>query len=238
MASGPITLWQIDGETMETVTDFIFLGSKITANGDCSHEIKRCLLLGRKAMINLDSILKSKRHYFANKGPSSQSYGFSICHVWMWELDYKKSWVPKNWCFWTVVLEKILQSPLDFKEIQPVHPKGNQSWMFIGRIDAEAETPILRPPDVKNRLIWKDPDTGKDWRREEKGMTEDEMVGWHHQLNGHEFEWTLGVGDGQGGLVCCSPWGRKESDTTEQLKWIELTELTNCFCEVQGQLQS
>ena len=156
----------------------------------------------------------------------------------MWDLDYKKSWVPKNLCFWTVVLEKTLESPLDCKEMQPVHSKGKQSWMFIVRTDAEAETPKLRPPDVKNGLIWKDPDTGKDWRREEKGMTEDEMVGWHHRLNGHEFEWTLGVGDGQGGLVCCSPWGRKESDTTEQLKWIELTELTNCFCEVQGQLQS
>ena len=184
MASSPITSWQIGGETMETVIDFIFGGSKITADGDCSHEIKRCLLLERKAMTNLDSILKNKRHYFTNKGLSSQSYDFSSTHVWMWELDSKESWVPKNWCFWTVVLEKTLESPLDCKEIQLVHPKGNQSWIFTGRTDAEAETPILWPPDVKNRLIWKDPDAGKDWRRE-KGTTEDKIVGWHHQ---HEFE--------------------------------------------------
>ena len=159
----------------------------ITANGDCRHEIKRCLLLGRKVMTNLDSILKS-RLYFTNKGPSSQNYGFSCGHVWMWELDYKESWEPKNWCFWTVVLEKTLESLLDSKEIQPIHPKGNQSWVFIGRTDAEAETPILWPPDVKNWLLWKDPDAGKDWRQEEKGMTEDEMAGWHHWLNGREFE--------------------------------------------------
>ena len=144
----PITSWQIDGETMETVRDFILGGSKITADGDCTHEIKRCLLLGRKAMTNLDSILK--RHYFANKGPSSQSYSFSISHVWMWELDNKESWALKNWCFWTVVFEKTLESPLDCKEIQPVHPKGNQSWIFFGRTDPEAEAPILWPPDVKN----------------------------------------------------------------------------------------
>ena len=120
--------------------------------------------------------IKKQRHYFANKGPSSQSYGFSSSHVWMWELDYKESLAPKNWCFWTVVLEKTLESPLDSKEIQPVHPKGNQSWIFIGKTDVEAETPILWPPDLKNWLIWKDPDAGKDWRREEKGTTEDEMV--------------------------------------------------------------
>ena len=129
-----------------------------------------------------------QRHYFTNKDPSSQGYGFSSSYVWMWELNYKESWEPKTWCFWTVVLEKTLESPLDCKEIQPVHPKGNQSWIFIGRIDAEAETPILWPPDVKNWLIWKDPDAGKDWRWEEKGTTEDEMVGWHHRLSGHEFE--------------------------------------------------
>ena len=139
----------------------------------------------------------------------------------MWELDYKESWVPKNWYFWTVVLEKTLQSPLACKEIQPVHPKGDQSWVFIGRTDVEAETPILWPPDVKSWLIWKDPDTWKDWGQE-KGKTEDEMVGWHHQLNGHEFGWTPGVGDGQGGLVCCSTCGHKESDLTEQLNWTEL----------------
>ena len=151
MASGPITSWQIDGKTLETVTDFILGGSKITADGDCNHDIKRCLLLGREVMTNLDSIFKSRDiHYFANKCLSSQSYGISSSRVWMWELDYKESWVPKNWCFWTVVLEKTLESPLDCKEIQTVNLKGNHSWIFIGRIDAEAEALILWPSDAKN----------------------------------------------------------------------------------------
>ena len=143
----------------------------------------------------------------------------------MWELDYKKSWAPKNWCFWIVVLEKTLENPLDCKEIQPVHPKGDQSWRFIGRAEAKADTPILWPPDVKNWPFWKGPDAGKDWRWEEKGTTEDEMFGWHHWLNGHDFESTPGVGDGQGGLVCCSPWGRKVSDMTEwnELNWTDWT---------------
>ena len=140
----------------------------------------------------------------------------------MWELDDKESLVPKNWCFWTVVLEKTLGSFLDCKEIKPVNPKGNQSWKFTGRTDVEADAPILWPPVVKNWLIRKDADAGKDWRKE-KGTTEDEMVGWHHWLNGYEFEQAPGVGDGQGGLACCSPWGRKESDMTEWLNWIELT---------------
>ena len=140
----------------------------------------------------------------------------------MWELDHKESWALQNWCFWSVVLEKTLESPLDSKEIKPVNPKGNQSWIFIERADVEAETPTLWPPDVKNWLIRRDPDAGKDWRQEEKGMTEDEMVGWHHWLNGHEFEQAPGVGDGQGGLVCCSPWGRKKSDMNERLNWTEL----------------
>ena len=139
----------------------------------------------------------------------------------MWELDYKESWVPKKWCFWTVVLEKTLESPLDCKEIQPVHPKGDQSWVFFGRTDVEAETPILWPPDAKSWLIWKDPVAGKDWGQEEKGMTEDEMVGWRHRSDGHGFGWTPGVGDGQGGLACCGSWGRKELDTTERLNWTE-----------------
>ena len=138
----------------------------------------------------------------------------------MGELDCEESWPLKNWCFWTMVLEKTLESPLDCKEIQPVHPKGDQSWVFIGRTDVEAETPILWPPNAKSWLIGKDYDAGKDWRQEEKGTTEDDMVGWHHWLNGHEFGYTPGVGGGQGGLACCSPWGRKESDTTEQ--WTEL----------------
>ena len=137
----------------------------------------------------------------------------------MWELDYKETWAPKNWCFWTVVLEKTLEGLLDYKEIQPVHPKGDQSWVFIGRIDVEAETPIFWLPDAKSWLIWKDLDAGKDWRREEKGMTEDKMVGWHHRLNGHGFGWTPGVGDGQGSLACCRSWGRKELDTTGRLNW-------------------
>ena len=132
--------------------------------------------------------IKKQRHYFTNEGPSSQSYSFSSSHLWMWELDYKEGWALKNWSFWTVVLEKTLESPLDCKEIQSVYPKGNQSWIFIGRTDAEAETPIVGPPDVKNWLIWKDPDAGKDWRHEEKGMTEDKVVGWHHRLSGYEFE--------------------------------------------------
>ena len=139
----------------------------------------------------------------------------------MWALDHKESWVLKNGCVWTVVLEKTLESPLDSKEIKSVHPEGNQSWIFIGRTDAEAEAPIFCPPDAKNWLIGKDPDAGKDWRQEEKGATEDEMVGWHHWLDAHECEQALGVGDGQGNLACCSPWGRKESDTTERLNWTD-----------------
>ena len=149
-------------------------------------------------------------HY---KGPSSKSYGFSSSHVWMWELGYKESWAPKNWCFWTTVLEKTPASLLDCKEIKPVHPKGNQSWIIIGSTDAKAETPILWPPDAKDWLIWKDPDAGKDWRQE-KGKTEDEMVGWHHRLNGQEFEQTLQDSEGQRSLACCSPWDCKESVMT------------------------
>ena len=144
-----------------------FLGLQITADGDCSHEIKRLLFIWKKIYEQHRQHIKKQRHYFANKRLSSQIYGFSSSHIWMWELDYKESWSLKNWCFWTVVLEKTLESALDYKEVQPVHPKWNQSWIFIGRTDAEAETPILWPPDVKNWLIWKDPDAGKDWRREE-----------------------------------------------------------------------
>ena len=290
IAFGPITSRQIDGGKVEIVTDFIFLGSKSTGDSDCSHEIKRHLVLGRKSMTNLESeseshwvmsdplqpldcslpgssvhgilqvrilewliylfskessqprnqtgvsgtagrfftswatreahdkprqYIKKQRHHFADKGLYSQSYGFSSSHVQMWELDHKESWVLKNWCFQTVVLEKILESPLDCKEIKLANTNlGNQSQIFIGRTDAEAETPILWPPDVKNWLIWKDPDAGADWSQEEKRTTEDEMVGWHHRLYGHEFEQAPGVGDRQGGLACCSPWGHKESDTT------------------------
>ena len=171
-------------------------------------------------MTNLNSIFKSRD--ITNKHLSSQSYSFFSSCVWMWELDYKESWVPKNWFLWTVVLEKTLESPLDCKEIQPVHSKGDQPWVFFGRNDPEAETPILWPPDVKNWFIGKDPDAEKDWMWEEKGTTEDEMAGWHYWLNGHEFEQAPRVGDGQGCLTCRSPWGHKESDTTERLNWTEL----------------
>ena len=168
-------------------------------------------------MTNLDSILKSRDITLPTKVCLVKAIFSSSSHVWMWELDCEESWGQKNWCFWTAVLEKTLGSPLDCKEIQPVHLKGNQSWIFIRRTNAEPETPILWPPDVKSRLIGKEPGAGKDWRQEEKGMTEDEMVGWHHWLNGHEFEQAPGVGDGQGSLPCCSSWGGKESDMTEQL---------------------
>ena len=175
-------------EKVETVTVFIFLDSKITAGSYWRHKIKRHLLFERKAMKNLNSVLKSRDIFFANKSLCSQSYGFSSNHVWMWELDYKESWVLKNWCFWTVVLEKTLESPLYCKEIEPIHPKGDQSWVFIGRTDADTEAPVLWPPDAKSCFIGKDPDAGKDWGQEEKGVAEDEMTGWHHWLNGHELD--------------------------------------------------
>ena len=187
MASGPITSWQIDAEIVETVADFIFGGSKITADGDCSHEIKRHLLLGRKVMTNLDSLLKSRDITLPTKVRLVKTMVFPVvmygCESWTikkaehWRID-----AFELWCW-----EKILESPLDCKEIQPVHPKGTQPWIFIGRTDAEAETPILWPSDAKNWLNGKGPDAGQDWRWEEKGMTEDEMAGWHHHINGHEF---------------------------------------------------
>ena len=193
MASGPITSWQIDGETMKTVRDFIFQGSKITADGDWSYEIKRCLLLGREVMTNLDSMLKSRDITLPTKVRLVKAMVFPVvmygCENWTikkadgWRID----------AFWTVVLEKTLESPLDYKKIKPVNPKGNQSWIFIGRTDAKDEIPILWPSDVKSWLIGKDPDAGKDWG-EEKGMREDEMVGWHHWLHGHEFEQAPGQG--------------------------------------------
>ena len=175
-ASSPITSWQIDGETMETVRDFIFLGSKIIAYRDCSHEIKT-LAPWKKSYDQPRKHIKKQRHHFADKGLSSQSYGFSSTHVWMWKLDYIESWALKNWCFWTVVLEKTLESPLDCKEIQPVHPKGNQSWIFIGMTDVEAEVPVLWPPDTKNWLIGKDPDNRERLNAGGEGDDKDEMVG-------------------------------------------------------------
>ena len=195
MVSGPITSWQIDGETVETVRDFIFLGSKITADGDCSHEIKRRLLLGRKVMTNLDSILKSRDITLPTKVCLVKAMVFGV---------REDSW-----------------ESLGQQGDQTSQSLGNQSWIFIGRTDAGTETPILWPPDAKNWFIGKDPDVGKDWRQEEKGTTEDEMVGWCHRLDRHEFEQALGT-DGQGSLACYSPWVCKESDTTEQLKWTEI----------------
>ena len=168
---------------------------------------------------HLDSVSKSRDITLPTKVRLVKAMVFSSSHVWMWELDYGESWAPKNWCFWTVLLEKTVESPLECKEIQPVNPKGNQLWIFFGRTDVEAETPILWSPDAKSWLIWKDPDAGKDWGQEEKGMTEDEMVGWHHWVNGHGFGWTPGVGDGQGGLACCSPWGQTRLSDWTVLYW-------------------
>ena len=220
MASGPITSWQIDGKTVETLADFILGAPKSLQMVTTAMKLKE-FTPWKGSYDQPIQHIKKQRHYFANKGPSSQGYGLSSGHVWMWDLDYKEIWASKNWCSWTVALEKTLDSPLDRKQIQLVHPKGDQSWEYIGRTDAKAETPILWPPHVKSWLIGKDPDAGRDWRQEEKGTTEDEMAGWHHRLNGRESEWTLGVGDGQGGLVCCDSWGSKESDMTEQLNWTE-----------------
>ena len=187
MASGPITSWQIDGETVETLSDFIFGGSKITADGYCSHEIERRLLLGRKVMTNLHSILKSRDVTLPIKVHLVKAMVFPVvmhgCESWTIKKAERRRIDAFELCCW----RRLFENPLDCKEIQPVHPKGNQSWIFFGRTDAEAETPILWPPDVKNWLTGKDPDAGKDWRWEEKGMTEDEMVGWHHRLNEHEF---------------------------------------------------
>ena len=221
MASGPITSWQIDGNSVR----LYFLGLQNHCRWWLQQWNWKTLAPWKKSYDQPRQHIKKQRHYFASKGPSNQSYGFSSSHVWMWELDYKENWVPKNWCFLTVVLEKTLESPLDCRVIQPGNPKGNQSWIFVGRTGAEAETPILWPPNVKNWLIGKEPDVLKDWRQEGKGTTEDEMVGWHHWLDGHEFEQPLGVGDGQRTLACCRPWVHKESDTTEWLNWTDWVNL-------------
>ena len=209
-------------------------GSKITADGDCSHKIKRRLFLGRKDMTNLDRIFKSRDITLPTKVRLVKAMVFPVvmygCESWTvkkaerWRID----------AFWTVMLEKTLESPLDCKEIQPVHPKGDQPWDFFGRNDAKAEAPVLWPPHAKSWLLGKNSDAGRDWGQEEKGMTEDEMAGWHYGLDGRESEWTLGVGDGQGGLVCCNSWGRKDSDTTERLNWTELnwTELIQPYDRV------
>ena len=224
MASGPITLWQIDRETLETVRDFSFLDWKITVYGDCSHEKDACSL--EEKLDQPRQHIKKQRHYFADKCLSSQSYGFSHSHVWMWELDCKESWVPENWWFWTVVLEKTLENPLDCKEIQPVNLKGNRSCIFVGRTDSEAETPILWPPDAKNWLIGIDSDAGKDWRQEEKGMIENKMVGWHHQPGGHEFEQVLGVVMDR--HTWCAALYRVGKSQTRLTDWTEM--IKACVC--------
>ena len=164
-----------------------FWGSKITADDDCSHEIK-ILAPWKESYDQPRQPIKKQRHYFANKGLISQRYGFSSSYVWMWEMDCEEGWAPKNWCFWTVVLEKTLESPLNYKKIQPVHPKGNQSWYSLEGLMLKLKLQYFGHLIQRHWLIWKDPDVGKDWRQEEKGMTEDEMVGWHHPLDGHEFK--------------------------------------------------
>ena len=207
---------------METVSDFIFGGSKITADGDCSHEIKRCLLLGGKVMTNLDSILKSRDITLSTKVRLVKAMVFPVvmygCESWtVKKAECRRIGAFELWCW-----RRLLRVPWTARRSNPVHSEGDQPWDFFGGNDAKAETPVLWPPHVKNWLIGKDSDAGRDWGQEEKGTTEDEMAGWHHWLNGCESEWTPGVGDGQGGLACCDSWGRKESDTTEWLIWTEL----------------
>ena len=213
MATGPITSWQIKGEKVEAVTYFIFLGSKITADGDCSHEIKIHVLLGEKSYDKPRQCIKRQRHYFSDKGPYSQSYHFPRSYLWIWELNWKESWALKNWCFQITVLEKTLESPLDSKEIKPVNPKGNQLWIFIGRTDAEAEAPILWPPDVKSWLTRKD----WCWERLRAGGEGDDRGwdGWMASLAQWTWVWeSLEDSEGQGSSVCCSPCSYKETDTT------------------------
>ena len=217
MASSPITSWGMDGET---VVDFILGGSKLTADGDCSHEIKRCLLPGRKVMTDLDRILKS-RDITLSKVRLVKAMVFPVvmygCESWTikkaerWKID-----AFELWCW-----RRLLRVPWTARRSNQ-NPKGNQSWIFIGRTDTEVETEIHWPPDAKNWLIGKDPDAGKDWRQEKKGMTEHEMVGWHHWLDGRESEQALGAGNGQGSLACYSLRGHKELHTTERLNWTEL----------------
>ena len=206
---------------METVTDCLSMGSKVTEDGYYNYEIKKHSLLGRKATTKTDSILESKDITLQTQVHLAKAMIVSSSHVRMWDLGHKEGWVPKNWCLWTVVLKNTLERPLEYKQIKSVSPKGNQSWIFIGRIDAAYEAPIFWSHDVKSQLIGKDPDARKDWRQKKELMTEDEMVTWHHQLDRHEFEQTPGDGEGQGCLACCSPGGHKESDMTERLNRTE-----------------
>ena len=200
----------------------VFLGSKVTADGNCSHDIKRCLLLGRKAMTNLDSILKSRHITLPTKVRLVKAMVFPEvmygCEIWtIKKAEHRRIDVFELWCW-----RRLLRVPWTARRSNQSILKNYQSWVFLGGTDVEAETPILWPPDAESWQIWKDRNAGRDWGQEKKGMTEDEMAGWHHRLDGYEFGWTLGVGDGQGGQVCCDSWGRKESDTAEQLNWTEL----------------
>ena len=222
MASSSITSWQTDEEIMETVTGFILLGSKITADGDHRHEIKKHLGKTEKPRWHI----KKQSHHFADKGPHSPSFGFSNSHVWIWELDYRESWIPKNRWFWTMVLEKTLECVLDSKEFKEVNPKENQSWIFIGRSDAEVEAPIPWSPNGKSWLIGRDPDSKKDWGEEEEGTTVEKMVEWHCELNGQEFEQTPGGSEGQGSLVCCNHGISKS--WTQISNWTTIKDSTSC----------
>ena len=229
MASGPITSWEIDGETVDTVADFIFAGSKIPADGDCSHEIKRHLLLGRKVMTNLDSIFKSRDITLPTKICLVKAMVFPVvmygCESWtIKKAENRRIDAFELWCW-----RRLLRVPWTARRSNQSILKEISPGCSLEGLMFEAETPILWPPDEKSWLIWKDPDAGKDWGQEKKGTTEDEMVGWHHRLDGHGFGWTLGVGDGQGGLACCSSWGCKELDTTEQLNW------TDRLCHIKSQ---
>ena len=212
MVLGPTASWQIEVEKVEAVTDFLFLGSKITADGDCSHEIRRWLLLDRKAITNLDSCVEKQRHHSADKGPYSLPSGY----IQLQELDHEEGSVTKNWCLQTVVLEKTPENPLDSKEIKPVNLRENKPWILTGRTDAEAEAPVFWSPDMNSQLTGKVPDAGKDWGQ--KRVSEDKLSGCYHQRNGHELGQTPGDGEGQQGLACCSPWGCKESGMTVWLK--------------------
>ena len=226
MASGPITSWQIDGETVETVSDFILGGSQITADGDCSHEIKRRLLLGRKVMTNLDSIFTSRDIILPTKVCLVKAMVFPVVMYGGESWTVKKAECQRIDAFELWCWRRLLRVPwTERRSNQSILKEIHQSWVFIERIDAKAETPVLWPPHANSWLIGKNSDAGRDWGREEKGTTEDEMAGWHHQLDGHEFGWTPGVGDGQGGLVCCNSWSRKESDMIEQLNWTELNSI-------------